>query len=157
MDTGPEASETGGGKGLGERAELRAERDVRQAGEQAETRPRPRAESYQSGRSASREERMIALEEAVLRISQTLASGGFRSTELRGPLPKARPDYVEYPYDKYPNYRRPSSPYCPPGAASKYPSDYVGTPRGSRQFPKASTYASADPQGGPKASTLSPA
>ena len=46
MDTGPETSETVGGKGLGERAEPRADRDVRQAGEQAETRPRPRVESY---------------------------------------------------------------------------------------------------------------
>ena len=118
MDIGPETSETVGGKGLGERAELRAERDVRQAGEQAETRPRPRVESYQSARSASREERMTALEEAVLRISQTLESRGFRSTELRGPPPKARPEYVEYPYERPPSHRRQSSPYQ--GASSKY-------------------------------------
>ena len=78
------------------------QRDVRPEGEPTDTRPRPRAESYQPARSASREERMLALEEtvlrleeAVLRISQALESGGFRSTELRGPPPKARPEYAE--------------------------------------------------------------
>ena len=118
LDTGPQPPETTEGKGLRERTGVRVERDVRPDEGHADSHPRPRAESYHSARSASREERMLALEETVLRmedavqrISQALESGGFRSAELRGPPPKARPDYGEYPYDRHPSYRRPSSPY----------------------------------------------
>ena len=101
------------------------------------------------GRLISREERMLALEETMLRMedvvqrmNQALESGGFRPTELRGPPPKARSEYVEYPYERPPSYRRQSSPHQ--GASSK-------------DHPKGSTQVGPDPHGTPKGTTLSPA
>ena len=149
MDAEPQPPETTEGKGLSERTGVRDERDVRPDVGHADTHPRPRADSYHSARSISREDRMLALEETMLRMEdvvqrmhQALEAGGLRSPELRGPPPKTRPDYVEYPYDRHPSHRRQSSPYQ--GASSKF-------------YPKGSTQAGPDPQGGPKGTTLSPA
>ena len=142
MDAEPQPPETTEDKGLSERTGVRVERDALPDAGHADTRPRSRADSYHSARSISREERMFALEEtmirmedAVQRMSQVLESGGFRPTELRGPPPKARPDYVEDTYERPPSYRRQPSPYQ--GASSKY-------------HPEVSTQVGPDQHGAPK-------
>ena len=85
---------------------------------------------------------MLRMEDVVQRMYQAMQSGGFRPTDLRGPPPKARSDYVEDTYERPPSYRRQPSPYQ--GASSKY-------------HPKVSTQVGPDPHGTPKGTTLSPA
>ena len=84
MDTGPEIPETAEETGLGDRTCVKMERDARHVGEQQGIRPRSRAEVYQSARSVLRDERMTALEQAVLRLSQALEMKGIQLTELKG-------------------------------------------------------------------------
>ena len=98
------------------------------------------------------DETMLRMEDAVLRMNQAMVSGGFRPTELRGPPPKARPDYVEHPYDRHPSDRRQSSPYQ--GASSKY---YPKVKRLIEDAQEKITAVGPAPQGGPKETTLSPA
>ena len=85
MDIGPEIPETAEEPGLGDRTGVRVERDARHVEEQPGTRPRSRAESYQSARSVLKDERLTALEQAVSRMCQALEVKGLHLLDPTGP------------------------------------------------------------------------
>ena len=145
------------GKGLSKGKGLIAKGDARPDEGHADPRPRSRAGSYHSARSDLREERMLVLEQAMLkmqdtmlRINQALESGGVRPTELRGPPPKVRSDDVERPHDRQPTDGKSSPPQ--PGASSKYYPKLI-----TAVAPDAPPDDPPDPPAGPKATTPSPA
>ena len=134
---------------LGQRTGVREERDARPDGGHADVQPGVRAGSFHSLRSDIREERMSTLENTVSRmedklhkILQAMQSGGPRSSDIRGPPPKARSDQAEEVYEKPPSYRRQTTP--PQPMTGKHPN-------------KASPQVGPDPFGMHKGTTPSPA